>query len=378
MNKLPRFAMGIGAAAAVFAIVAVGVHRAGAQRDAERAAQQAERARTAIDAAQAARDAMARGRPADAVPALEQVLRARREAAELQPEDRSRLIDLGTAHRELAEAQLLTGAAAPAGENLIYARRVFDRLVARDASDAAAWRGLVQTRMATSLAARLRQDVPAALTELNGALDDARTLAKLDATSPESVDARVRLYAAASETQAQADAKSPKVLELLKEAAATAEAGANAANAPTEIVLVYLSTMARLGDHLRRSGDHGEAITVYRKATDFGEAQRARAEGNRVLPNTLGMIRIQTGRSLEAQGDKQAARAAWEAAADTLKPFAGDWSQPVHVGNYAVALMYLDRIDEARPLVDRLMAGGYQPGAFVALAREKGLVNQGS
>ncbi len=95
---------------------------------------------------------------------------------------------------------------------------------------------------------------------------------------------------------------------------------------------------------------------------DDRRARRFAAHGY----TTLGRIR-------SALGEPDDARAAWESAVELLGPLApgsNDWR---FLAPWARALLHLDRIEEARATVDKLLSMGYRNREFLTLCRSKGL-----
>jgi eukaryotic-like serine/threonine-protein kinase len=92
---------------------------------------------------------------------------------------------------------------------------------------------------------------------------------------------------------------------------------------------------------------------------------------------TRGLIaeaEVRLGRLEDALGNRAAARAAWERALATLEPCARPMTHWKVLSPWAQALLALDRLDEARPAVERLRAMGYQSPPLSVLCREKGLL----
>jgi hypothetical protein len=81
---------------------------------------------------------------------------------------------------------------------------------------------------------------------------------------------------------------------------------------------------------------------------------------------------VTAGRLAAAGGDRAAARAAWERALALLAPCRRPLTHWKVLSPWAQALLSLDRIDEARPAVERLRAMGIASPALEALWRTKG------
>jgi len=96
-------------------------------------------------------------------------------------------------------------------------------------------------------------------------------------------------------------------------------------------------------------------------------------------PDDRGARRLQsrghlvTGRIWRARGESARAREAFEAAAASLGPQASASDDRRDLVPWAEALLSLDRVADATPSVDKLVAMGYSHREFVALCRSKGL-----
>ena len=84
--------------------------------------------------------------------------------------------------------------------------------------------------------------------------------------------------------------------------------------------------------------------------------------------NTLGLI-------LFSGVDKKSGRDAWVESVATIEPVASGSDDVRFLTPWARALLYLDSVEESRPLVDRLEALGYRNDEFAELAESKGLSN---
>lgn len=85
----------------------------------------------------------------------------------------------------------------------------------------------------------------------------------------------------------------------------------------------------------------------------------------------IAMASVVRGRLESARGDREAARAAWEQALDTLAPCSRPITHWKVLSPWAQALLELDRIDEARPAVEQLEAMGYRAPDLAEVVRRK-------
>jgi serine/threonine-protein kinase len=81
---------------------------------------------------------------------------------------------------------------------------------------------------------------------------------------------------------------------------------------------------------------------------------------------------ILLGEVLERLGEAEPARAAWLRALETIEPFARAERQTEFLAVWAAALLHLERLDEAGPVIESLVERGYRDPEFVVLARSKG------
>ena len=70
-------------------------------------------------------------------------------------------------------------------------------------------------------------------------------------------------------------------------------------------------------------------------------------------------------------GDMQCARSSWAKAVEVIEPLARQSNDRRYLDPWVRALLYLDRIEEARPIVEKLMSMGYRERTFVELWQEK-------
>jgi tetratricopeptide (TPR) repeat protein/predicted Ser/Thr protein kinase len=86
----------------------------------------------------------------------------------------------------------------------------------------------------------------------------------------------------------------------------------------------------------------------------------------------IAMAAVVRGRLESAVGDRKAAKASWEQAQEILAPCRRPITHWKVLAPWAQALLELDRIDEARPAVERLEAMGYRAPDLAEVVRRKG------
>lgn len=133
-------------------------------------------------------------------------------------------------------------------------------------------------------------------------------------------------------------------------------------------------TLADLADLYVRQGRYGEARTLYERARAGAEKALAERPDSRADRGRLAAVLVGEGKLHAAEGEADRAADEWTHAADLLEPLMAGSGAAGFVHTRALALLYLGRLDEARPLVERLAAGGWRHPELVRLAREHGLM----
>ena len=132
-------------------------------------------------------------------------------------------------------------------------------------------------------------------------------------------------------------------------------------------------TQALLGNALLLAGRAGEAAAVARQALAVAGPALERRPGDLDMRRVAGEASLTLGDALARGGDAAGAARAWGAAAAAVDSAARASGQTDLVALAATALLRLDRLPEARPLVQDLARRGYRRPRFVALCREKGV-----
>lgn len=99
----------------------------------------------------------------------------------------------------------------------------------------------------------------------------------------------------------------------------------------------------------------------------------AKSPGDRSLIQLAAQTDLVLGRIAARRNDRAAARRYWALARDTILPATRSGADPNVLADYAEALLRLDQVDAARPIVARLNQMGYRTRDFVALAKRKHL-----
>jgi len=133
----------------------------------------------------------------------------------------------------------------------------------------------------------------------------------------------------------------------------------------------YIAT----ADVLRRLGRTAEARSVLGSATATLSALEEEGPVTNDLLHLQGAALIVAGEVRFQEGDVASAPGAWEDAVRILEPLVDESGNVRDVAELVRALLYLDRADEARPLVRRLEAAGYREDRLAGLAASKGVEN---
>jgi len=120
-------------------------------------------------------------------------------------------------------------------------------------------------------------------------------------------------------------------------------------------------------------GDRDRAAKLLAEVVAETEARLKKQPQDREELALVASAHEELGRLAAAAGDQQTATARWRRAVELLAPFAAD-SHVVEYGRvYAESLVLLGRGDEARPLIDQLLATGWRDPQFLSLLHDHGL-----
>ena len=237
------------------------------------------------------------------------------------PSDRQRQRYLAHAYVYLGNLLVAMGDADGGLAELRRARAIYASLAAQDSSNALWRRNLANAARFLGQAQLERGDAPAALRELG---DSRAQLERLLAASPDNRTAR------------------------------------------RDVAL----TETALGRALLRTGQPVAALAAVRHALDLEGRAPSDVDGRRVIGDAyaaLGEITSRTGSAEDARQARAHALESVDSAAQATR-------QTDLLALRATALLDLDRLDDARPVVRELLGRGYRRPSFVELARRKGVV----
>jgi eukaryotic-like serine/threonine-protein kinase len=133
----------------------------------------------------------------------------------------------------------------------------------------------------------------------------------------------------------------------------------------------------QLAEALAQQGDTRRAASLLAEVVAATEERLKKRPEDREELLLLSSAWLESGRLAAAAGDHETAAPRFARASELLEPFAVE-SHVIEYGRvYAEALVFLGRVDEARPIVDRLLATGWRDPRFLSVMRDHGLGQQG-
>ena len=127
-----------------------------------------------------------------------------------------------------------------------------------------------------------------------------------------------------------------------------------------------------LGEALLEQGDHRSAIQARAEARSILRALVERDPSNVDWRGELSWESLQLGTLYASTGNRRSATDAWTEAAEVAASIRTE-APPSLLATRAMALLQLDRLTEAAPLVARLVREGWDDPRFLEMCREKGL-----
>ena len=135
---------------------------------------------------------------------------------------------------------------------------------------------------------------------------------------------------------------------------------------------VVLSSM---GNVLRRADRPVDALDLLEESLAISRSLATQDHSNDSIANDLAWDLVQVGAAHSALGDEAAATELWEEALALMAPIAERTQLAWYRDTQVAALLHLGRVEEARPLVEQLLASGWDETDFVDLARRNGLLD---
>lgn len=127
-----------------------------------------------------------------------------------------------------------------------------------------------------------------------------------------------------------------------------------------------------LGLAFEEQGDLDGASRFARDVVDDLEVLREKIPGDRRAGLLLSRAHLLEGRLLERQTRKEEALAAWGGALEIIEPLARGSDETAYLEVWATALLRLDKVREAEPIVRRLQGVGHKNERLSELCQDKG------
>ena len=120
-------------------------------------------------------------------------------------------------------------------------------------------------------------------------------------------------------------------------------------------------------------GRMSEARGLYESVRDSARERFEENPGNRPARTNLAAAHLGLGKLFQAAGDDERAAESWQRTAELMAPLTVDRESLEFQDTHAVALLYLGRVEEARPLVEELASKNWLGADFLRLCRRANL-----
>jgi tetratricopeptide (TPR) repeat protein len=139
--------------------------------------------------------------------------------------------------------------------------------------------------------------------------------------------------------------------------------------------IVLSNSYISLGDALLAADDARGALAAYSLALSLREGLWKQNANDSTLANLAAWSHVLMGTAFEGLGRRDRAEQEWQRVLEILAPFPRETMPKVALDTVAQALLDLDKLEDARPVVEQLCQGpGWKNRKFRDLARKKGLV----
>ena len=132
-------------------------------------------------------------------------------------------------------------------------------------------------------------------------------------------------------------------------------------------------TLADLADLYARQGRQSEAERLYLRSQISIKRVLAAEPGNRAGLRRLAVVRVGLGKLYQAAGAGERATESWTRAVALMEPLTVGSELVEDLNTHTLALLYLGRVDEARPMASRLLATGWADLELRKLCQQHGL-----
>ena len=136
---------------------------------------------------------------------------------------------------------------------------------------------------------------------------------------------------------------------------------------------LVVQALGNLADLRRDRGDAAGARALYQRAVDATRKRLAADPDNPGERQRLALALVEIGKLERDLGRQAQAEESWREAATLMAPLTVDAEAVDFLDTHARALLYLGRVEEARPLVKALRARGWQEAELLDLCRKYGL-----
>ncbi len=132
-------------------------------------------------------------------------------------------------------------------------------------------------------------------------------------------------------------------------------------------------TVADLADLFGRQGRHEDAQRLYLRAQASAKQTQAEQPNSALARHRLAAIKVGLGRVYQAAGATRRATESWTRAEEMMAALTPNSELVAFLHTHTLALLYLGRIDDARPMVTKLQERGWRHPDFLELCQEHGL-----
>jgi eukaryotic-like serine/threonine-protein kinase len=133
-------------------------------------------------------------------------------------------------------------------------------------------------------------------------------------------------------------------------------------------------SLGNLGDICLKRNNPTEAVKVISQSQGLLEKCLAKDPNNAQLQISMAWNSVCLGIAYKGLGNSVEARKSWEQAAATVKPMIQQSDDTSALDTYAQALIYLGRLDEARPVVNKLLEKNWRYPPFIDLCKKNRLL----
>lgn len=294
--------------------------------------------------------------------------------AAAEPDNHTLQLELAQQHNQVGEVFWKSGDLDAASRHFQADQAIVRRLLAEDPENAAWLEQLAINQAFLGILWEQRGELAVAMRYFQAQQETAQKLVTIDAENVFWQNSLVSSEVHLGRSRLAAGEEPRVILPALH--GCRARLGALLAKDPRQVLLRrnLATTHLALGRALIADKDSLGALDEIRDALQILTDE---AKGESAIAHTEWMLAeayLLQGLARSAGGSPTDARAAWRRAVAAVETIAEDSNDPRVLAPWAEALARLDRIEEARPIFERLYGGGYREKDFVRLGRERGLL----